>query len=274
MRWPDSSPEQARPRLHTAAHYARRALGDPSSVMLHDVVLTLLPQAEVDLDVERFLRPARAAMSSRSAADVDAALAAQGGPLLPEDLFGPWAEADRERLQQLHQDVLRGGRRWNDLLQLEPADEQAHLELMRAHAARGDRRGALQQFERLDRALRQARSGRGTSARVSGASAHLARAEGDDGGSHRLLQGAADRFDACGQSLDARRCRTALPRRSPRPRWAGASTCPPADAARPSPGPPGVGRSGQRRASTAAGVARHRSVIQLPWKPSGTRAGR
>ncbi|MCW2537609.1 MAG: family transcriptional regulator [Modestobacter sp.] len=98
-----SSPEQARPRLHTAAHYARRALGDPSSVMLHDVVLTLLPQAEVDLDVERFLRPARAAMSSRSAADVDAALAAQGGPLLPEDLFGPWTEADRERLQQVHQ---------------------------------------------------------------------------------------------------------------------------------------------------------------------------
>lgn len=31
VRWPDSSPEQARPRLHTAAHYARRALGDPSS---------------------------------------------------------------------------------------------------------------------------------------------------------------------------------------------------------------------------------------------------
>jgi DNA-binding SARP family transcriptional activator len=46
------------------------------------------------------------------------------------------------------------GRRWNDLLQLEPADEQAHLELMRAHAARGDRRGGLRRFERLDRALR------------------------------------------------------------------------------------------------------------------------
>ena len=92
VRWPDSSPEQARPRLHTAAHDARRALGDPSSVMLHDVVLTLLPQAEVDLDVERLLRLARAAMSSRSAAAVDAALAAHGGPLLPEDLFGPWTK--------------------------------------------------------------------------------------------------------------------------------------------------------------------------------------
>ena len=38
-------------------------------------------------------------------------------------------------------------------MQLDGTDEEAHLELMRALTARGDRHGALRQFERLDRAL-------------------------------------------------------------------------------------------------------------------------
>jgi hypothetical protein len=38
--------------------------------------------------------------------------------------------------------------------ELDPADEHAHLALMRRHAADGDRHAALRQFNRLDRALR------------------------------------------------------------------------------------------------------------------------
>ena len=40
------------------------------------------------------------------------------------------------------------------MVELEPGEERAHLELMRLHARRGDRHAALRQFERMDRALR------------------------------------------------------------------------------------------------------------------------
>ncbi|WP_222263160.1 AAA family ATPase [Modestobacter marinus] len=152
--WPDLAPEDASPRLHTAAHYARRALGERSGLVLRGEVLTLLPDADVQVDVERFLALARVALAGGTAADVDAALAAHPGPLLPDDLFEAWTGAERDRVRQVHLDLLRAGRRWEDLLREEPADEQAHLALMRELADRGDRRGALRQFERLDRALR------------------------------------------------------------------------------------------------------------------------
>jgi hypothetical protein len=38
---------------------------------------------------------------------------------------------------------------------MDPCDELAHLELMRRHAANGDRHAALRQFERMDRTLRR-----------------------------------------------------------------------------------------------------------------------
>ncbi len=41
------------------------------------------------------------------------------------------------------------------MAELDPADEQAHLALMRRQAANGERHAALRQFDRLDRALRQ-----------------------------------------------------------------------------------------------------------------------
>ena len=44
--------------------------------------------------------------------------------------------------------------RWDGLLAEEPADEEAHVALMHAYVARGDRRAALRQYERMDRALR------------------------------------------------------------------------------------------------------------------------
>ena len=76
-----------------------------------------------------------------------------GGDLLPEDLYDEWAGGPRQRVRQLRTDLLRRLGRWDDLVQLDGTDEEAHLELMRALAARGDRHGALRQFERLDRAL-------------------------------------------------------------------------------------------------------------------------
>ncbi len=45
--------------------------------------------------------------------------------------------------------------RWETVVEMDPSDELAHLELMRRHAANGDRHAALRQFERMDRALRR-----------------------------------------------------------------------------------------------------------------------
>jgi DNA-binding SARP family transcriptional activator/tetratricopeptide (TPR) repeat protein len=151
--WPGLAPEAARPRLHTATHYARRALGHRSAVVLHGDVLSLLPDAEVEVDVALFRRLAQVALRSRTATDVDAAIAVHTGELLPEDLFEPWTESERDSVRRLYVDVLRAGRQWDDVLRWEPADEQAHLELMRAAVAHGDRHGALRQFERLEQAL-------------------------------------------------------------------------------------------------------------------------
>ena len=50
--WPGTPWEAAAPRLHKAAHYARRALGDePGAVVLRNEVVALLPDAEVSVDL-------------------------------------------------------------------------------------------------------------------------------------------------------------------------------------------------------------------------------
>src|SRR5687767_13931558 len=43
--------------------------------------------------------------------------------------------------------------RWDEVLEEDPTDEAAHLALIRQYADRGDVRGAMRQFERLDHAL-------------------------------------------------------------------------------------------------------------------------
>lgn len=152
--WPELSADSAQPRLHTAAHYARHAVGRRSAVVLRGNLVQLLPGVDVGVDVDRFRELAQAALAGREAAVIDTALAACPGVLLPGDLFEPWTEPERQLLGQLDVDLLRAAHRWHDLLLLEPADEQAHLALMQELAEHGDRRGALRQFERLERALR------------------------------------------------------------------------------------------------------------------------
>jgi DNA-binding SARP family transcriptional activator/tetratricopeptide (TPR) repeat protein len=154
--WPGASPDAAGPRLHKAAHYARRALGGGANavVLRHDTVL-LLPDDVVDVDVETFATQARHALAAASRPDAEAALERYRGPLLPADVYESWTEEQRSSLASLHQELLRFLGRWEDLVALDPLDEEAHLALARAAAARGDVRGALRQLERLDQALRR-----------------------------------------------------------------------------------------------------------------------
>jgi DNA-binding SARP family transcriptional activator/tetratricopeptide (TPR) repeat protein len=153
--WPDAAVAEAGPRLHKAAHFARRALGEATSgVVLRGEMVLLLPEERVEVDVALFEDAARRALREGDAAAAAEVLDSWPGVLLPDDLYQPWAEQPRDRLSQLRADLLRRARRWEALLAEDPGDEEAHLGLARQLARDGDLRGALRQLERLDRALR------------------------------------------------------------------------------------------------------------------------
>src|SRR5512145_3043375 len=138
--WPEVSVDAAGPRLHKAAHYARRALGDHArTIVLRNDLVALLPDAEVHVDALDFRSEAEAALAEQSKE--------RGNEALTEEA--------RESLATLHGEVLRLTGHWEDLVRQDPTDEEAHLAVVRAAAERGDVRGALRQLERLDQALRR-----------------------------------------------------------------------------------------------------------------------
>ncbi len=152
--WPDDTLDEATPKLHKAAHFARRALGVPGAIVLRGEQVSLLPEIPLTVDALQFEELARQAMAREDVAAAHAALSLYRGDLLPDDRYDVWAEARREQLRLLHLDLLRLDRRWEAIVELEPTDEPAHVAIMRRHAANGDRHAALRQFERLDRSLR------------------------------------------------------------------------------------------------------------------------
>jgi pimeloyl-ACP methyl ester carboxylesterase len=77
------------------------------------------------------------------------ALATYGGELLPDDRYEPWTQERREHVEHLRRQLLRASGRWADVLASDPTDEVAHVALMRTSVERGDRAGALAQYQRL-----------------------------------------------------------------------------------------------------------------------------
>ncbi|HEY7273625.1 MAG TPA: AAA family ATPase [Actinoplanes sp.] len=153
--WPGLDVEEAAPRLHKAAHYARRALGGGTAIALGGDRVALLPDARVDVDAQEFRELAEAAVAAGDPVAAGRAADRYPGELLPEDPYEPWAGEPRDRLRLLYLKVLRLAERWEALAAAEPGDEQAHLALIRRLADRGDRRAAMRQFERLERGLRR-----------------------------------------------------------------------------------------------------------------------
>ena len=153
--WPEDTLDEAVPKLHKAAHYARHALAVPDAVVLRGDQVTLLPGTETTVDVVQFEELARKALANEDVVAARRALALYGGQLLPQDRYDEWAEERREQLRLRHLDLLRLGGRWEELVELDAGDEAAHVALMQRHAANGDRHAALRQFERLDKALRR-----------------------------------------------------------------------------------------------------------------------
>ena len=153
--WPDLTIDAASPRLHQAASYARKAVGDKQAILLRGTIRYFLwPDREHTIDVEQFEIAADLAQSG-SVDEAAAAAATYGGDLLPADPYEEWLGGRRDHLRLRYVEVLRTASEWEAVLAVEPADEQAHLALMRGFVADGQRLATIRQFERLERGPQQ-----------------------------------------------------------------------------------------------------------------------
>ncbi len=153
MLWPDDTPAEAAPKLHKAAHYARRAAGRHDTVVLRNDIVHLFPNAELIVDALVFDELSRRAIADREPTAARAAIERYTGELLPDDRYEEWASERRELLRLRHLNLLRLAGQWLEVSELDPSDELAHVELMRDHAANGDAGTALVHYERLERVL-------------------------------------------------------------------------------------------------------------------------
>ena len=153
MLWPDEPPADAAPKLHKAAHYARKITGRDDAVVLRNDIVQLFPGAELTVDVLVFDELSGTAIASRDPDVARVAIDHYSGELLPDDRYDEWAAERRELLRLRHLNLLRLAGQWLAVSELEPSDEQAHVELMRDHVANGDTNAALLHYERLLRVL-------------------------------------------------------------------------------------------------------------------------
>jgi len=152
--WPDLDVDTAAPRLHKAAHYARKALGHRDAVVLSAETVSLCPHDDVHVDAVRFERSARSAFETGGIAAAKAALAVYGGVLLPHDPYEAWTEQRRSSLARQYAELLHQAEDWHQALATDPSDERAHLALATRYAESGDRVAALRQLDELDRVVR------------------------------------------------------------------------------------------------------------------------
>ena len=152
--WPELSVDLALPRLHKAAHYARTALADRDAVVLKGDVVALFPGAMLEVDAGAFEAAADAALAADPASpELCAKALVLAGELLPDDLAEPWLDGPRDRLRLQVMRLLRGAGRWESLLAMDPANEEAHIELLREAVVSGDRPTGLRRYARMQHAL-------------------------------------------------------------------------------------------------------------------------
>lgn len=152
--WPDEPPDAVAPKLHKAAHFARKAIGAADALTTVGEIIALLPEDDVVVDAVTFEERAADALRRGDVAAMAAVLDDHPEELLPDDPYEDWLQAHRDRLRTVRTDLLRHLQRWEDLVALDPTDEHAHVGWMRALRDRGELHEALRQYERLERVLR------------------------------------------------------------------------------------------------------------------------
>jgi DNA-binding SARP family transcriptional activator/pimeloyl-ACP methyl ester carboxylesterase len=152
--WPDDDVGSATPKLHKAAHFARRTLADANAIVLRDEIVALFPDAAVTVDAIEFERAIDDALRNGDHETLAHAVDELAGGLLPDDPYEAWLDEPRRLVHRLRTDALRRLDRWDELLALEPTDERAHLAKMRGFVAAGDHTAAIRQYEQLESVLR------------------------------------------------------------------------------------------------------------------------
>jgi DNA-binding SARP family transcriptional activator len=173
--WPNVDLTSALNSFGKALYAARRAfqpelLPRQSSayLCLTDSMLALNPD-HVTIDADRFQALADRALEQGEIASYEAALAAYGGELLPEDRYADWCAERRDFLADLHIRLLvalaqahekRGALGaaidgFREVLVHDPTREDVHRSLMRLFAETGSRDHAVRQFQFCEDALRR-----------------------------------------------------------------------------------------------------------------------
>jgi DNA-binding SARP family transcriptional activator len=158
--WPEQDPSPLSNRLSVALATLRAVLDpqhrfDRDHFVAGDRSAVLLRVDRIAVDVERFLADAGAGLAG-APERLEAAEAAYAGDFLQEDAYEDWATPLRELARVTYADVLRAlAARATDrgestryllrLLERDPYDERAHLDLVAALSAAG-RHGEARRF--------------------------------------------------------------------------------------------------------------------------------
>ena len=154
--WSEADEQSARRSLRLALTALRKALGE--EMIQADRQFVALNTAHLPVDVAEFRR--LFADPQATPAELHQAVSLVGGELL-ETLYEEWVLIEREQLKQQHiQALLRLVRRQRSqsnysqaialarcLLEIEPANEEAHQHIMVCLEASGERAAALRQYQ-------------------------------------------------------------------------------------------------------------------------------
>jgi DNA-binding SARP family transcriptional activator len=98
--WPHLDSSAAAANLRKAAHYARRTLGEPQSIVLRHGWAELFPSAaSLTTDALEFEEAAAAVLQVADTAACAEVAATYGGDMLPLALYEEWTQAPRHRLR-------------------------------------------------------------------------------------------------------------------------------------------------------------------------------
>ncbi len=147
--WPHLGADAGAANLRKAAHHARRTLADPEAIVLRSGHVELFPARAVTTDVERFLRDADSALRGSDTGACAEAAAGCPGELLPDAPYEEWTQEPRRQVHARLTQLLRRSAGWERLMEVEPTDEAACRELMRAAIDAGRRHVAIRWYERL-----------------------------------------------------------------------------------------------------------------------------
>ena len=147
--WPHLDAAQGGANLRKAAHHARQTLDQPDAVQLNQLHVALFPSGVVTTDVDEFVCAADSALATGDALAARVAASLYGGELLPGARYETWAEDHRRLVAARHLDLLRVAGQWDRVLELDPLEEPAAREVMRAALRDGQRHRAIAVYGRL-----------------------------------------------------------------------------------------------------------------------------